>query len=178
MTDVVKSNAKEILNEIKMLGNDIAMLTGDSFESAEKVALELDIKKFASEVLPNEKSDKVIALKTQDKIIAMVGDGINDAPALAVADVGIAMATGTEIAMQTAQISILGGSLDKIPLLIKLSRRTMRIIKQNLFWAFIYNIIGIPLAVLGLLNPMIAGAAMALSSVCVVSNSLRLKKYQ
>lgn len=176
MQDKVKPEADNVIKEIKSLGSDVAMLTGDSSGAAELVAKQLGIKKYVSEILPHEKSDKVKALKTKHKIVAMIGDGINDAPALATADVGIAMATGSDIALQTAQIGVVGGALEKIPLLIKISRRTLKIIKQNLFWAFVYNLFAIPLAILGKLNPMVAAAAMALSSVCVVLNSLRLRK--
>jgi Cu2+-exporting ATPase len=158
------------------------MLTGDNEKNAESVARETGIDSFRAEVLPQDKNDFIRDLQGKGKIVAMAGDGINDSQALAQADVSIAMEKGSDIAMDVAKMTIISSDLTKIPQAIRLSKLTVATIKQNLFWAFIYNIIGIPIAAgilfpfTGfLLNPMIAGAAMALSSVSVVSNSLRLK---
>jgi Cu2+-exporting ATPase/Cu+-exporting ATPase len=164
------------------LGIKVVMLTGDDKKTATRIANELGIDDVVAEVLPEDKLNVVKKLQEKKMIVAMVGDGVNDAPALAVADVGIAMATGTDVAIETAGIALLGGDISKLVKAISLSKITMRGIKQNLFWAFIYNIIGIPLAgglfypFFGwLLNPVFAGMSMAFSSVSVVGNSLRIK---
>ena len=164
------------------MGIEVHMLTGDNEQTASKIAAEAGIDSYKSEVLPQAKHDFIKELQKQGKIVAMVGDGINDSQALAQADVSIAMGKGSDIAMDVAKMTIISSDLSKIPGAIRLSQLTTTTIKQNLFWAFIYNIIGIPVAagvlypLFGfLLNPMIAGAAMALSSVSVVSNSLRLR---
>jgi Cu+-exporting ATPase len=176
LADTVKPEARGAIASLKELGFEVAMLTGDSYSVAREIARTLGIDHVIAEVLPHEKGERIRELQGQGKVVAMVGDGINDAPALVLADVSIAMATGTDVAMSVADITLLHGEIARVPHAVALSRRTMRIIRQNLFWAFIYNVIGIPLAVLGLLSPIIAGAAMAMSSVSVVSNSLRLKK--
>ena len=158
------------------------MLTGDNQQTAEYIASLVGIDDVRAQVLPHEKEAVIRTFQASGEKVAMCGDGVNDAPALARADVGIAMGTGTDVAIETADITLLAGDISKILLAIKLSKRTMRTIKQNLFWAFIYNIVGIPLAA-GLfypflLNPIFAGLAMAASSVSVVTNSLRLKAFK
>lgn len=161
---------------------DVWMLTGDNEATARAIAQKASIQHFKANVLPNEKADWIKQLQQEGKIVAMVGDGINDSAALAQADLSIAMGKGSDIAMDVAKMTIISSDLNKISEAIKLSQLTVKTIRQNLFWAFIYNLIGVPIAagilypVCGfLLNPMIAGAAMALSSVSVVTNSLRLK---
>jgi Cu+-exporting ATPase len=154
------------------------MLTGDNRGSAAAAAQALGIDEYRAEVLPEDKARVVAELRGPGRVVAMVGDGINDAPALAAADVGLAMATGTDVAMHTAGVTLMRGDPTLIADAIDISRRTYRKILQNLFWAFIYNIVGIPLAAFGLLSPVIAGAAMALSSVSVVSNTLLLRRWQ
>ena len=176
VADTVKETAKEAIDELKKLGLDVIMLTGDNERTARAIAREVGIDRVIAQVLPGEKADRIKELQLQGKKIGMVGDGINDAPALAVADIGIAIGTGSDVAIETADVTILGGDLTLIPKAIKLSQATMRNIKQNLFWALVYNSLGIPIAALGLLAPWIAGAAMAFSSVSVVTNSLRLKR--
>ncbi|MFC4404144.1 heavy metal translocating P-type ATPase [Gracilibacillus xinjiangensis] len=176
VADTVKETAKEAIQQLRDQRLDVIMLTGDNERTAKAIAGKVGIDKIIAEVLPEEKADKVKEVQLQGKKVAMVGDGINDAPALAVADIGIAIGTGTEIAIEAADVTILGGELLLIPKAIKLSHATIRNIRQNLFWAFAYNSAGIPIAAVGLLAPWIAGAAMAFSSVSVVSNSLRLKR--
>jgi Cu2+-exporting ATPase/Cu+-exporting ATPase len=183
ISDTVKSNAKQTIQKLHKLRIHTVMLTGDNQKAAQFIAKQVGIDDVKSEVLPQDKSRIIKQLQHEGKVVAMVGDGINDAPALTQAEVGIAMATGSDIAIDSADITLLGGDIEKIPQAIKLSRSTIRTIKQNLFWAFIYNVIGIPVAagvlypILGIfLNPVFAGLAMALSSVSVVSNSLLLKK--
>ncbi|ARQ06068.1 copper chaperone CopZ [Macrococcoides canis] len=173
--DTVKPSAKDAIDELKAMGIEVIMLTGDNQRTAQAIASEVGIEEVIAEVLPEDKADKVTALQAQGKKVAMVGDGVNDAPALALSDIGIAIGTGTEVAIEAADVTILGGELTLIPEAIKLSHATIRNVKQNLGFAFGYNIIGIPFAALGLLAPWIAGLAMALSSVSVVSNALRLK---
>ena len=158
------------------------MLTGDNHLAAKYIADQVNIDNVYSEVLPKDKIDKIISLQKEGRIVAMAGDGINDAPALTEADVGIAMATGSDIAIESAGITLLNGDIHKLSEAIILSKKTFATVKQNLFWAFIYNVIGIPIAagilfpIWGIiLNPIFAGLAMALSSVSVVGNSLRLK---
>jgi len=182
VSDKVKAGSKNAIRTLKEMGIDVYMLTGDNKQTAATIARELGISHYKAEVLPSEKADFVKELQSQGKVVAMVGDGINDSHALAQADVSIAMGKGSDIAMDVAKITLITSDLQSIPKALRLSRKTVQTIHQNLFWAFIYNIIGIPLAagVLYayngfLLDPMIAGAAMALSSVSVVSNSLRLK---
>ncbi len=182
ITDKLKSTSKGAINTLKNMGIDVAIYTGDNEKVAAALAGELGITNFKGGVLPEEKADLVKALQNQGKKVAMVGDGINDSGALAQADVSIAMGAGSDIAMDVAKMTIISSDLKKIPKAIHLSKATVKTIRQNLFWAFIYNVIGIPIAA-GILypftgfmlNPMIAGAAMALSSVSVVTNSLRLK---
>ncbi len=182
LSDTVKPQAREAIAALQRKGLRVIMLTGDNFEAARHIAQQVGIDEVIAEVLPQDKALKIKQLQKQGKKVVMTGDGINDAPALAQADVGIAMATGTDIAMESAGITLLMGDINKVAQAITLSRATMQIIRQNLFWAFIYNIIGIPLAAGALfplwgifLNPIFSGLAMAGSSVSVVSNSLRLK---
>ena len=174
--DEPKPGARAAVQRLNGMGIDTTMLTGDSEAAAAHVARALDLKRFEAGVLPRDKSARVLALKAGGRRVAMVGDGINDAPALAAADVGIAMGSGTDVAMEAAGITLMRGDPRLVADAIEISRATVRKIRQNLFWAFFYNIIGIPLAAFGLLSPVIAGAAMALSSVSVVTNALLLKR--
>ncbi len=177
IADTIKPSAKEAMDLLKEMGIELYMVTGDNQKTGEAIGQLAGIKHIYANVLPQDKSLKLEELKKQGYIVGMVGDGINDGPALAAAHIGIAMATGTDIAIESAPVLLMNDDLKSIPAMIRLSRQTMRIIKQNLFWAFIYNTIGIPIAALGFLNPMIAGAFMAFSSVSVVSNSLRLRRF-
>lgn len=182
IADQIKETSRQAIAELQEAGIALYMLTGDNAATAAAVAKEAGIENFKAEVLPQQKADFVAQLQKEGQVVAMVGDGINDSTALATADVSIAMGRGSDIAMEVAKMTIIGSDLSKIPLALRLSRQTVRTIRQNLFWAFIYNLIGIPIAAGVLypftgfmLNPMLAGAAMAMSSVSVVSNSLRLK---
>jgi Cu+-exporting ATPase len=199
ISDSLKQGAREALTGIRRLDVVTIMVTGDNARAAAAIAREAGIDRVLAEVLPEHKADEVKKLQAQGKVVAMVGDGINDAPALAQADVGIAIGTGTDVAMETGDITLISGDLKGISGAIALSKRTMRIIKQNLFWSFAYNSALIPVAAgvlylifghgevpaglyfffgdYGFLNPMLAALAMALSSVTVVSNSLRLRSF-
>ena len=182
VADEIKTESKQAMADLHKLGIKVIMLTGDDERAAKYMASLVGIDEVVAHVLPGDKLEKIKELQSQGKVVAMAGDGVNDAPALAAADVGIAMGTGTDVAIESAGITLLHGDISKLVKAIKLSKITMRGIKQNLFWAFFYNIIGIPLAA-GLfyplfgwmLNPIFAGMAMAMSSVSVVSNSLRIK---
>ena len=176
--DAVKAGAREAIAALHAQGIRTVMVSGDNRGSAEAAARTLGIDEVRAEVLPGDKADAVTGLRGKHKVVAMVGDGINDAPALAAADVGIAMATGTDVAMHTAGITLMRGDPRLVADAISVSRRTYRKIRQNLFWAFFYNVVGIPLAAFGFLNPIIAGAAMAFSSVSVVTNALTLRRWR
>ncbi|MGE5652556.1 MAG: heavy metal translocating P-type ATPase [Bacillota bacterium] len=175
--DRIKPSAQAAVRSLQALGVKTVLLTGDNQGSAAAVGAALGIDRIVAEVLPADKAEKVASLKAGGDLVAMVGDGINDAPALAAADVGIAMATGTDVAMQAAGVTLMRGDPALVADAIDISRRTYSKIRQNLFWAFIYNLVGIPLAAFGLLNPVVAGAAMAFSSVSVISNALLLRRW-
>ena len=184
IADPIKPTSRDAVAQLRELGLDTVMLSGDDRRTAESVAREVGIARVIAEVTPDRKLTEIRRLQEQGRVVAMVGDGLNDAPALAQADVGVAMGTGTDVAMEAGAITLMRGDPLGVVTAILLARRTMRVIRQNLFWAFVYNVVGIPVAAgvlypaLGIrLTPAMAAAAMAVSSVSVVSNSLRLRRF-
>ncbi|MDP2808871.1 MAG: heavy metal translocating P-type ATPase [Rhodocyclaceae bacterium] len=178
ISDPLRESSRAAVARLRKLGVEVVMLTGDNAATAAAIAREAGVDRFEAEVLPGGKADAVARLKVGGRLVAMAGDGINDAPALAAADVSFAMGAGSDVAMEAADVTLMRDDLNGVADAISLSRATLAKIRQNLFWAFIYNVLGIPLAALGLLNPVVAGAAMAMSSVSVVSNSLLLRRWQ
>jgi P-type Cu+ transporter len=176
--DTVKPTSAEAIRELKALGLTPILLTGDSTASAEVVAREVGIERVLAEVYPEDKVHEVERMQSEGEVVAMVGDGVNDAPALAQADLGLSIGTGTDVAIEASDLTLVSGDLRAAVDAIRLARKTLRTIKSNLFWAFAYNIAALPLAVAGVLNPIVAAAAMAASSLFVVTNSLRLRRFR
>jgi P-type Cu+ transporter len=178
VADTVKATSAEAVASLKALGLRPVLLTGDNETTARAVASEVGIAEVIAEVLPSAKADVVKRLQSEGRVVAMVGDGVNDAPALSQADLGLAIGTGTDVAIEASDLTLVSGDLRAAADAIRLSRATLRTIKQNLAWAFGYNVAAVPIAVAGLLNPVLAGLAMALSSVSVVANALRLRRFR